>query len=104
MFQEDVLIENLTPLQNVMLVTNDYTPAKTRLLKLLPEDRLGTMVCNLSGGERRRVAFAMAMSVGADLILLDEPFAGLDKGAIRVVEDIIAEAGTESIVIIASHV
>ena len=62
------------------------------------------MVCNLSGGERRRVAFAMAMSVGADLILLDEPFAGLDKGAIRVVEDIIAEAGTESIVISASHV
>lgn len=104
MFQEDVLIENLTPLQNVMLVTNDYTLAKTRLLKLLPEDRPGTMVCNLSGGERRRVAFAMAMSVGADLILLDEPFAGLDKGAIRVVEDIIAEAGTESIVIIASHV
>ena len=104
MFQEDVLIENLSPLQNVMLVTNDYTLAKARLLKLLPEDRLDTKVCNLSGGERRRVSFALAISVGAELILLDEPFAGLDKGAIRIVEEIIAEVGTESIVIIASHV
>ncbi len=104
MFQEDVLIENLSPLQNVMLVTNDYTLAKARLLKLLPEDRLDTKVCNLSGGERRRVSFALAISVGAELILLDEPFAGLDKEAIRIVEEIIAEVGTESIVIIASHV
>jgi ABC-type sulfate/molybdate transport systems ATPase subunit len=32
----------------------------------------------LSGGERRRVHLARAMAVRADILMLDEPFAGLD--------------------------
>ena len=37
----------------------------------------------LSGGEKRRVAIAGVLAMGAEIIILDEPFAGLDFPGIR---------------------
>lgn len=42
------------------------------------EDNSGSLITNLSGGERRRVYIAMTLLQGAGLVLLDEPLANLD--------------------------
>lgn len=45
----------------------------------LPEDYHTKYPHQLSGGEKRRVALARAISTRPDVLLADEPFAGLDK-------------------------
>ncbi|QIB66588.1 LPS export ABC transporter ATP-binding protein [Kineobactrum salinum] len=44
---------------------------------------------SLSGGERRRVEIARALSTEPDFILLDEPFAGVDPISVSDIKDII---------------
>ena len=82
MFQEDRLCDTLTPVENVALVL----PPDTRradvaalLAEILPTDCLGQPAMELSGGMLRRVSLARAVAFPSDLIVLDEPFTGLDQ-------------------------
>ena len=43
----------------------------------------------LSGGERRRVEIARAISTSPDFILLDEPFTGVDPIAVEEIQEIL---------------
>ncbi|ACU70815.1 ABC transporter related [Catenulispora acidiphila DSM 44928] len=60
--------------------------------------RGGTRVAQLSGGEKRRVDFAMAIWGGPELVFLDEPTTGLDPASREalwsVVEDLKADGAT----------
>ena len=81
-FQEDRLCETFTPLDNVLLTAD---PALTRkqvtaeLQTLLPLDTLTRPVYTLSGGQKRRTAICRALLAPFDLLILDEPFTGLDE-------------------------
>ena len=81
MFQEDRLIPDLSAIDNVRIVLrrkNNRDEIRNNLLSILPDDSLDIPVSSLSGGMKRRVALARALSYPGKLIILDEPFTGLD--------------------------
>lgn len=81
-FQEDRLCSQLTASGNVLLVLDRHVPVgavddELEAVGLDAESR-AKPVRDLSGGQRRRVAIVRALMADADLIVLDEPFKGLD--------------------------
>jgi ABC-type transport system involved in cytochrome bd biosynthesis fused ATPase/permease subunit len=62
---------------------------------------IGPRAMNLSGGERRRLALARLLAGRPDCFVLDEPTAGLDRDAVRVV--LRALDDTRAAVLVATH-
>ncbi len=77
-FQENNLLEEESAVKNVELVLGDKEKARESLLQLLPSNSLDEPVKNLSGGMKRRVAVVRAVEADSDILILDEPFTGLD--------------------------
>ena len=81
-FQEDRLCENFSAEANIRLVTGK-TMSSAEILSHLKELGLENSseqpVRSLSGGMKRRVAIARAICYPSGLLLLDEPFKGLDE-------------------------
>ena len=77
LFQEDRLLPWLTADKNVEIVS-DLETAR-RWLREMEIDEVHQYPREMSGGMQRRVALARAMAFGGDVLLLDEPFKGLDE-------------------------
>ena len=92
-FQEDRLCEELDAVTNVTMVSKKVFRETVieELKRLLPEDALFKPVKELSGGQRRRVSIVRACAIPSDILIMDEPFAGLDddsrKTAIAYIRD-----------------
>lgn len=84
-FQDERLCEHLTAVGNVRLVLPRSVPRThveeaLRAVGLVGAE-LTRPVRELSGGQRRRVAIVRALVGDAGLVVLDEPFTGLDDAA-----------------------
>mgnify|MGYP001853534552 FL=1 len=86
-FQEDRLCENLNAVANIRLVTPVLTleTVEASLKAVGLGDSSRQPVRELSGGQKRRVAILRALLAEYDLLLLDEPFRGLDAATKQVV-------------------
>ena len=73
-----------------------FTGLKPELLDKSPFD--------LSGGEKRRAAIAGVIAMDPDVLVLDEPTAGLDPGKRISVRNFISENALDKTIIIATHV
>lgn len=66
-------------------------------------DRAGTDLSELSGGQQRRALVARGLVGGAEVLVLDEPFAGVDREHQQAIASILAElsaAGTTILVVL----
>jgi lipopolysaccharide export system ATP-binding protein len=91
-FRKLTVAENLVAiLETLGLSDLERRDRRDRLLAELGIAHLAdSLAYTLSGGERRRVEIARALTLSPKFILLDEPFAGIDPLAVQDIQGIIS--------------
>lgn len=104
LFQEDRLIESLSAFDNIRLVSK---ASDEEIKAMLFEMGLGAdidgKVADFSGGMKRRVSIARALLFDAPLVLLDEPFRGLDEQTKLKVAAVMQKSLAQKTVILVTH-
>ena len=110
--QETSIFRGMTVEENIMSVLEAAQPDKgtrrPRLEQLLGEFGLTALrdspAMALSGGERRRCEIARALAAQPSIMLLDEPFAGIDPISISDIRELVRELKSREIgVLITDH-
>ena len=105
-FQEDRLSEDFSAVSNIRLATGK-TVSRDVIESHLREIGLGNdlskPVREFSGGMKRRVAIVRAVLYGADLLIMDEPFKGLDAELKRSLIDYVKKYTCGKTVICVTH-
>ncbi len=110
--QESSVFRGLTVWENLMALAEMQPITKEELIqrseRLLAEFHLqkvrNTLGMSLSGGERRRCEMARALVTNPQIMLLDEPFAGVDPKSVIEIQGLIADLKSRGIgVLITDH-
>lgn len=101
-FQENRLLDELSALDNLKILTDDKDLARSILNKFGIFD-VDKSVNLFSGGMKRRVALARAYLFDGDILIMDEPFTGLDFNSKKELARIIKQKFKNKSIIIVSH-
>lgn len=105
-FQEDRLIEHWDAIRNVQLVCDSTVTASVveeEFHKVGLKDYNNKPVKELSGGMRRRVAIVRAILAKGNLLIMDEPFKGLDEQLREQVIQYVKDKARDITTIIVTH-
>ncbi|MCL2487610.1 MAG: ATP-binding cassette domain-containing protein [Oscillospiraceae bacterium] len=113
-FQEDRLLPWHTLSGNVRVVlpqpdrsTAAQTAAEQAVAALdlagLPPDAAGLYPAACSGGMKRRAAIARALVNDPELLLLDEPFTGLDQDAVKKIAAHLRQRSQRRLIVLVTH-
>lgn len=101
-FQEPRLFDWMSALENVSTVSDDATARKI-LTKMGLSDAIYKYPQELSGGMKQRVAIARALAYDPELVILDEPFKGLDPEMRREISEFVFSTLKNKTVIMVTH-
>ncbi len=120
-FQINALFKGLTVLENVCLAVTEHAGAGSQMLRLAGArravveqsfallermgiaDDAGRLVKELPYGRQRLVELAIALGLNPDVLLLDEPAAGVPSAENRIILDVIAQLPASVAVLIIEH-
>jgi ABC-type nitrate/sulfonate/bicarbonate transport system ATPase subunit len=102
-FQEDRLLPWLSALENLSAVLQDRESARDWLERVKLADFADYYPAELSGGMKRRIALARGLAFPSRLLLLDEPFQGIDAELRQALYPLIRSAATDRLVVLVSH-
>lgn len=85
------------------LSKDDVRIADEALDKVRMSDLKDRQIGQLSGGQQQRVFMARAMAQGAEILLLDEPFAGVDAATERAILDVLEQTKATGRTLVVVH-
>lgn len=109
--QENIFYPKLTCLEQLLFIGRIYglssRAIKSRALELLAllglTDKINVRASKLSGGMKRRLNICLALIHQPEILILDEPEAGLDPQSRILVRDFIKSFGEKKTIILTTH-
>ena len=103
-FQEDRLCQGISVKKNLSMVCDCSEEELTdALVQVNLNESLSTPVYELSGGMKRRVAILRALLAPHNILILDEPFKGLDADNKAAVMEYIKKKTSDKTVVLITH-